>query len=58
MKDNRTGLTFFFGELMEQARFSNSHIPDDDIFKYVGIIIRTRRHAVCYENNPCDIRSY
>lgn len=36
--------TFFFRELMEQTRLPDSHIPDDDVFKYVRIIIRTRRH--------------
>lgn len=37
-------LTFFFCKLMKQARFAYSHIPYNDIFKDVGIVIWAGRH--------------
>lgn len=38
-------LTFLFCKLMEKTGFSNSHVPDDDVLKYVRVIIRASRHG-------------
>ena len=37
-------LTLFLGELVQKAGFAHSHIPDYDVFEYVGVIIGSGGH--------------
>ena len=37
-------LTFFLCELVQQAGLAHSHVPDDDVLEYVGVVVRTSRH--------------
>lgn len=43
-------LTFLLCELMKKARFTNSHISDNYVFKNVRIIVGTPRHDWNTEN--------
>lgn len=43
-------LTFFLGEMVEKARFTDAHITDYDVFENVIVIIRSARHREnCWE---------
>ena len=43
----RLTLTFFFCELVEKTRLSNTHIPYYDVLKYVGVVVWGRRRRHC-----------
>jgi len=40
-------LTFLFSELMEETGFSHTHITNDDVFKDIRVVVRSRCHD-CY----------
>lgn len=37
-------LTLFLGELVQQAGLAHAHVPDDDVLKYVVVVVRALRH--------------
>ena len=37
-------LTFFLCELVKETGFAYTHIPNDDVFEDVGVVVRSRRH--------------
>lgn len=38
-------LTLFLGELMQQTRFPDAHVTDDDVLENVVVVVRTARHS-------------
>jgi hypothetical protein len=34
---------------MQQAGLAHPHIPDDDIFEDVGVVVRARRHLALFQ---------
>ena len=37
-------LTFFLCELVQQTGFPDSHIADNDVFEYIGVVVGARSH--------------